>query len=99
MEQNSMLGQQYVQDCGWIRAIFSCGCHGMALSQVRIPMVTICLVMESDWDAWKAGSLKVRQLREMQPWLIVLMAGLCSAASGYGRGSQLYWRGKIPAKV
>ena len=46
-----------------------CGYHGRALSQVRIPVVTVCLVMESDCDAWKAGSLKVRQLREMQPLL------------------------------
>ena len=99
MEQDSLLGQQYVQDCWWIRTVCLCGYHGMALSQVRIPVVTVCLVMESDCDAWKAGSLKARQLREMQPWLIVFMAGLCSAASGYGRGRQLHWGGKIPAQV
>ena len=69
MEQDSLLGQHYVQDCGWIRAIFSCGYHGRALSQVCITVVTVCLVMESDCDDRKAGSLKVRQLREVQPWL------------------------------
>ena len=99
MEQDSLLGQQYVQDCWWIRTVFSCGYYGRALFQVRIPVVTVCLVMESDCDDRKAGSLKVRQLREMQPWLIVLMVGLCSAASCYGRGSQLHWGGKIPAQV
>ena len=99
MEQDSLLGQQYVQDCWWIRAIFSCGYHGRALSQVRIPVVTVCLVMESDCDACKAGSLQSQAVEGNAALALSLMAGLCSAASGYGRGSQLYWRGKIPAQV